>query len=325
MTGSSDDEANKSATAARKPMFPISAYANRIRLKAKPESSDSESAKIMFDILVKWKIRPSKAYDAVLEALDAAADHRLAKSRFENRQAAQKFEIGRVDELISIFERLTDAISKLPPSAKAKLNVRMAEVTKEGVADTEIFIELMNCVGACLPELSPEKLAEDALAVLRPKGASEQTWPIIALWESIPPHTRTEVERNLEKRLGRSGIELLRLFPALLDEFRPTIRLGAPQSIQFAFARQVERIWRKLGLKCGRQYNCNSQRHVPSPFIRFANAALDAVEVEGAISDRQVSNLKGAPALRVRRNGRAKNKPKRDGDSRVQNPRGRAW
>lgn len=47
----------------------LSTYANRIKLEADPESRNSESAKIMFDILAKKKIFSPKADDAVLKAL----------------------------------------------------------------------------------------------------------------------------------------------------------------------------------------------------------------------------------------------------------------
>jgi hypothetical protein len=320
MTDNFDAQENKSEAAVRKFMFPISAYANRIKLKAGPELPNSESAKIMFDILAKKKIFSRKADDAVLKALDAAADHRLAKWRFEQRQNAKKLETDRIDELISIFENLTVAISKLPPIAKSTLNARMADVTKEGIFDTEIFIELVNCVAACLSELSPKKNAGDALVALHPEGSPEQTWPIIMLWESIPPVTRTDVERNVERRLRRSGIALLRLIPDLLDKFRPTIRLGAPPSIHFAFARQIDRIWRELKLKSGHQYNGVHGHHQASPFIRFCNAALAAVGTEGAISDRQVSNLKLALYSRRRKiahNGRSRWRGSKTGPSKV--------
>jgi hypothetical protein len=285
----------KSETAARKVTFPVSAYANRMKLKAQLELSKSESAKIMFDILAKKKIFSRKADGAVLKALDAAADHRLAKWRFEQQRSAKKLEADRIGELISIFENLTGAISKLPPSAKSKLNVRMADVTREGIFDTEIFRGLVNCVAGCLTELSPKKRADDALVALRPDGSLESTWPIIMLWESISPVTRTDVERNVERRLRRSGIALLRLIPDLLHKFRTTISLGAPPSLHFTFARQIDRIWRELKLKSGRQYNGDRGHHLASPFIRFCNAALTAVGTEGAISDRQVSNLKHCP------------------------------
>jgi hypothetical protein len=290
-------DAQVKEAAARKVTFPISAYASRIKLKAELGSSNRESAKIMFAILAKKKVPSRKADHAVLKALDAAADHRLAKCRFERQQNAKKLEADRIDELISIFENLTVAISELPPIAKATLNVRTAEVTKEGKFDTEIFTELVKCVAACLPELSPKKIAESALAALHPDGSPEQTWPIIMLWESIPPLTRTEVERNLERRLRLRGIELLRLVPDLLDKFRPAKRRGAPPSIHLAFALKIERIWLELGLKSGRRYHAyrdaySNDRQKKSPFARFCEAALAAVGTEGAISDRQVTNLR---------------------------------
>jgi hypothetical protein len=302
----------KSDTAARKVTFPISAYANRMKLKAPIESSSCVSARTMFEILAKKKIVSRKADNAVLKALDAAADHRLAKTRFEQRLNAKKLETDRINELILIFEKLTAAISELPPIAKSTLNVRMADITKEGIFDSEIFIELTNCVAACLPELSPQKHAREALVALRPDGSFGPRWPVVVLWESIPPVTRTDVERNLERRLRRSGIELLSLIPVLLDKFRPTIHLGAPPSFHFAFAHQIDRIWQELRLKSGLQYNGS---HVASPFIRFCNAALAAVGTEGAISDRQVSNLKRV--RKIAHNGRSRRREPKTGLSKM--------
>jgi hypothetical protein len=201
--------------------------------------------------------------------------------------------------LIKIFKNLNGAILELPPSAKSIINARMADVIKEGKFDTEIFIELVNCVAACLPELSPQRSAADALVALHADGSSEHTWPILALWESIPSLTRTKVEQKVGKRLQRSGIELLRLFPDLLDEFRPKKRSGAPPSIHFAFALKIERIWREIHLKSGRQYDGCTGHHLKSPFVRFCEAALAAVGTEGAISDRQVSNLKKRASSRA--------------------------
>ena len=246
----------------------------------------------MLEILAKKKIPSRKANDAVLKSLDAAADHRLAKYRFEQRRSAKKVGTGRIDELIEIFEKLNGAILEMPPTAKSIINARMADVTKAGKFDTETFIELVNCVAACLPELSPQRRAAAAMVALRADGSSEHTLPIVAVWESISPLTRTKVEQKVGKMLRRSGIKLLRLFPNLLDKFRPKKRPGAPPSIDFAFALEIQRIWRELGLKSGRQYDGYNGRNLNSPFVRFCEAALAAVGTEGAISNRQVSNLK---------------------------------
>ena len=292
MTVNFDDQATESEAATREIAFPIFAYADRMKLRAQPGSTSCEFAKIMFEILTKKKIPSRKATDAVLRALDAAADHRLAKYRFEQQQKVKEPETGRIDKLIEILRNLNVAILELPTVAKSEINIRLADVRKEGKFDTEIFVEMVNCVAACLPELSPQRSAADALDALLADGSSEHTWPIIALWESIPPLARTKVEQKAGKRMRLRGIELLRLLPDLLDAFRPKKRRGAPPSIHFTFALKIERIWFKLGLKSGRQYDDHSDRHLKSPFVRFCEAALAAVGTEGAISGRQVTNLK---------------------------------
>jgi hypothetical protein len=169
----------------------------------------------------------------------------------------------------------------------------MADIMMSGVFDTEIFIELIDCLAVCLPQLSPKKLANDALLLLQAEISPEANSPIVDLWEAIPSETRSRVERELESQLPMSGVALLCLIPGLLYSHRLTLRLGAPASPESEFVREFDRIWRSLGLTSGRQYDAaGGAGHKSSPFQRFGNAALAAVGNDSRISDRQVDNLK---------------------------------
>lgn len=179
----------------------LSTYANRIKLEADPESRNSESAKIMFDILAKKKIFSPKADDAVLKALNAAADHQLTKLRFEDRQSVARHSNELLDDLISSLQEVVDAISILPPNSKGILNTRMADITKGEIFDTEIFVECINCIEACLPELSPKKRSEEALLTLHPENSWKLAPPIVKRWEAIPYSTRNRTEREVEGKL----------------------------------------------------------------------------------------------------------------------------
>jgi hypothetical protein len=157
---------NKSEPARRKFTFPIEAYADRIRLKARLELASSEPAMIMFDILAKKRVPLVKATNAVRETLDSATNTGYATQRLENLDMLRKQRLVLLDELISKFSAFVDAISKLPPNSKAILNKRMAGITKNGVFDTEVINELVDSVAECLPQLSPKKLAEEAFLLL---------------------------------------------------------------------------------------------------------------------------------------------------------------
>jgi hypothetical protein len=109
------DRENKSEPARRKFTFPIEAYADRIRLKARLELASSEPAMIMFDILAKKRVPLVKATNAVRETLDSATNTGYATQRLENLDMLRKQRLVLLDELISKFSAFVDAISKLPP------------------------------------------------------------------------------------------------------------------------------------------------------------------------------------------------------------------
>jgi hypothetical protein len=295
-----DDQENKWEAVPRKFAFPIEAYANRIKLKARLELSSSESAMIMFDILAKKKVPLVKATNAVQEILDAATNNGYATQRFDHLDMIRKQGMVLLDELIAKFSTFVDAISKLPPNSKAILNQRIAGITKNGGFDTEVFAELLDSVADCLPQLSPKKLANEALLHLLAETPCWGRPDVIGLWEAIPSITRSSVERKIEASLPQSGVALLRSIPTILKSYRPSIRLGAPASPNFQFVKEANRIWSSFGLKSGRRYDHVSSRHVSSAFQRFCNAALEAAGHETRISDRQIANLKRKPIVKIK-------------------------
>jgi hypothetical protein len=307
MTDNFDDQESKSQAAVRKFMFPIWAYANRIKLKADPELRKSESANIMFGILAKKKVPLLRATNAVMRTLDAATNAEYANLRSANSALVRKEGGVLLDELISKLDHFVETISKLPPSSKSIINERIARITKIGVFDTEVLMELADCIANCLPQLSPKKTADEALSLLLP----ENSWaekprfaaqpPIVELWEAIPSITRSRVERKIEARLQLRGIALLRSIPAVLRCYRPSTRFGAPASPNFQFVREADKQWSSLGLRSGRRYDAVGARHASSTFQLFCNAALAAAGSETRISDRQIANLKRKPIVKIRK------------------------
>lgn len=275
-------------------------YAYRIKAKAPRNASDSEHAKIMFDILAKKKVPISRASDAVQRALNAAANARYGAPRLKSLQESRKHGADLLDLLIFKLSALANTISNLPPNSKSLLNKRMDETTTSGVFDTEVFIELIKCLASCLPELSPRKRADEAKFLLLEGASPEGESPIVRLWEAMPSKTRSGAEHELTSKLPMSGVALLYLVPVLLNRHRPKVRLGAPPSPTFEFIRETDRIWRSLGLTSGRQYDAaGGTGHKSSLFQRFGNAALAAVGNEARISGRQIDNLKRIAASKM--------------------------
>ncbi len=107
-------------------------------------------------------------------------------------------------------------------------------------------------------------------------------------WEAMPASTRFNTERKIETLRSKTSLELLRILPLILNNFRPSKPMGAPPSLDFRFVCTVVVIWLKLqplgrGLK---------GRHADGPFHRFCNAAFRGVGNAGEISSNQLSKLK---------------------------------
>jgi hypothetical protein len=259
----------------------------------------------MTDLLIKKKVRKVLAQQAVIQALDIAADHQLESFRRSQNLAELTRSQRSLERLLDQLDALIRAISKLPPLAKGKFNKIVAGQDWENF-DTETFSELIHAMILALSKSSPACLAERARsAIVEPLGASKhpavaqiiRTAPptILDLWEFIPAQTRTQVEAQLRAWVPpreRPAIEFLNRLVFLLETCRPRLNKGRRQAIERRFGQRLARIWRGLGLHVGRAFDGEFDRHVESSFQRFARLALTAVGDNSRISSRQIDNLK---------------------------------
>jgi hypothetical protein len=288
-------------------------YANRLWLRLehldlsdrKMERRLATARKKMTQILIKKKIHSDEARRAVVQILDIAADHQLDVLRrdqdFRDLSRSQR-DVGR---LITQLDHLGLAISKLPPSAKGKLNKIIVEQDWQNF-DTEMFTTLVHAIANALAKLSPARIANEARSAINEpaRGAKHPTADqvartappiILELWETVPPGTRTQAEAGLRiwappKR--RPAIEFLNHLSTLLEEFQPKRKIGRRPPIERRFGQRVARIWHSLGLRVGRAYNGEHGSHVESSFQRLARLALTAVGDDSRLSSRQIVNLK---------------------------------
>jgi hypothetical protein len=302
---------NKKASAKRtrldlKPRpYPVAkkmlSYAIRIKLRAKEPVGPSQlkAVKVMTDILDKKKIPPGDVIRAIRQARDAAEHHKLALARFKSGRDAAANALKDLEDLILKMAELAIAIFLLPTISKDHLNRKTADLLKEGIFDSEVFVELIDLLSDCLPNLLPQGNGDNALHIIE-RREGESSPRVVRLWESVPAITRDCVERRIKTLPYRSGTDLLQLLPNLLREFRPISRPGAPRSLIREYVKDIDRIWLRLNLTGRRQYDgVKDDRHVKSPFHKFCDAALDSVGNPNAISIRQVSNIKrGAPPKR---------------------------
>jgi hypothetical protein len=255
------------------------------------ESSGEE----MGNILAKKKISDAKAKHAIALTLAAAADHQLQSLRQSDSQRDRVRSAGDVGKLIARLEELVDAIAKLPPGSKKKLNSIVADHAEQ-FFDTETFAAMIQGIADALVKLAPKRRALDALNVIeQPIAGVIQTSPpeLIELWETMPAATRRGVEQAVRGPTAkRSAIKFLRRLVMLLDKFSPQAKLGRLPTVQRHYIERVSKIWRALGLRIGRAYDGMNSRSVESSFQRFARLALVAVGDDSVISRRQIAKPK---------------------------------
>jgi hypothetical protein len=85
----------------------------------------------MRGILATAKIPSAKMKHAIEQTLDAAADHRLQGMRQEDRRQNRLRSKESVEKLVKRLKELVAAITKLPPTAKKKLNAIVASHTEQ--------------------------------------------------------------------------------------------------------------------------------------------------------------------------------------------------
>jgi hypothetical protein len=259
-------------------------------------SQFERSCEKMASILAKKKILEAKAKRAIAETLEAAVDHQLQGLRQKDGQRDRVRSAGDVGRLIARLEELAEAIVKLPPVSKKKLNAIVAEYAAQ-FFDTETFSALIYALADALPELEPKRRAQDVLkAVYQPVAGIVRTSPpeLIELWESLCAETRRQVEREVRAlATKKSAVEFFRKLIVLLNKFLPRAIRGRLQTIQSHYIHRVGEIWAKLELKVGQAYDGFQGKNVESSFQRFARLALAAVGDGSVISRRQITKQKG--------------------------------
>jgi hypothetical protein len=258
-------------------------------------SQFERSCEKMASILAKKKIPEAKAKRAIAETLEVAADHQLQSLRRNDSQRDRMRSVGDVGRLIARLEELAQALAKLPPVSKKKLNAIVAEYTAQ-FFDTETFSSFVCALADALPKLAPKRRARVAVDVIdRPIAGVIRTSPpeLIELWEIMPAETRRAVEQAVRNStVKRSAIKFLRRLVVLLNKFLPQAKLGRMPTIQRRYIERVSKIWRALGLKIGYAYDGINSRSVESSFQRFARLALAAVGDDSVISRRQITKSK---------------------------------
>jgi hypothetical protein len=274
-------------------------YVERMRLGTKDLDLSGPTTASQFErnrqdmrrILVAAKIPGAKIRPAIEMTLHAAVDHRLQGMRQDDRRRDRLRSKDAVEKLIKRLTELAAAITKLPPTAKKRLNTIVARHTEE-YFDTETFAAIITDIAAALPMLAPRKRAQDAFDVIdQPIAGIVRTAPpeIIELWETMSAETRQQIEQKLRRSLAKkSAIEFLPQLARLLERFLPQSKAGRPRTIQRQYVERVGKIWRSLGLRVGRAYDGSKGRSVESRFQRYCGLALTAVGDSSQISGRQI-------------------------------------
>jgi hypothetical protein len=269
----------------------------------------------MTRILLKKKIRQDEAQQAIAQTLDIAADHQLEVLRREHNFGELRRSQRHLRRLNKQLDQFSRAIDELPPLAKGKLNKIVAERHWRNF-DTETFNELIVAMTDALSESSPACTAKKVLTAMNEKIRSG-THPavvqivrtarpaLIELWEIIPAETRTKAEANLRNWVPpkrRPAIGFVNHLVALLEKFRPQLKLGQRPPIARRLGQRVARIWHGLGLNVGCAFSGRSTYQ--GAFQRFIHLALIAVGDDSRLSNRQVTNLKSH--IRRKRDSRSK-------------------
>jgi DNA primase len=122
-------------------------------------SQFERSREKMANILAKKKIPVAKAKRAIAEALELAADHQLQGLRQKDSQRDRVRSARDASRLSARLEELAEAIAKLPPVSKKRLNAIVEEYTAQ-FFDTETFNGLISALAVALPELGPKRRAQ---------------------------------------------------------------------------------------------------------------------------------------------------------------------
>jgi len=289
-------------------------YVLRLRLHGRdfdfgntPEAAVSYTRCIgeMRSILLQRKVANPVADRAIFRTLQAAVDSQFAQLRQDNlkSQNANSKKAGIC--LARSLRQLRSAITKLPPSARAKLNSQVTALLGRSEFDTEVFIDVIDTIATVLPALSPRRNAEKALKIVHPAPdlMRDRRSPMIDWWETMPATIRREIERTLSNEKPSASVA------AWLDRLVVLLNREAGQSApQYSAKRQfislVASLWRDMGLRVGLSYKFDlidpegvdggRGGLVKSRFQRYCDAALRAFKDTYRVSARQVGNAKKA-------------------------------
>lgn len=284
-------------------------YVLRIRLRVSdfdfgtdPDSAVAFTKHVeeMRRVLVSKGIAVPAADKAILKTLGVAVDFQVAHLQKVDGTKLRTQAERALDTLIRNLRLFSNAVARLPPTAREQLNAQVCPILREGSFDTEVFIDVLEAVAAALLEISPRRLAEDVASIVYPE--TDRRPPMIEQWETMPAGTRLKVEDLMQQRQHSSLQEWLIELIELLDEHRPVRKRGAPRAIMSVFVSRVAEIWRSLGLEPGLAYyfllpeadgevNTRGGRK-PSRFQRYCHAALCAFGDTRMVSARQVNNYK---------------------------------
>ncbi len=286
-------------------------FVNRVRMRLKDfdrsdlirNSNFACCESEMRAILAKKKIRDDKAAQAINQTLEIAADHQLQQLRQNKNRQDYLQSVRNVQTLIKRLQELAQAIDKLPPVAKGKLNAIVA-VRAAQFFDTETYADLIEAVANTLAKLSPRRRAQHALDVIdQPVVGVTGTAPskLVELWETMSAETRRLVEEEVRHSTApKSAVKFFRQLATLLNKHLPRAKSERRRTLQRQYIQRVEAVWASLGLKAGRAYSPDREKNIESSFQRFASLALAAVGGYAVISGRQIAELKKSKRHRAR-------------------------
>ena len=279
------------------------------RLKLTPsqskEYSSANGAAIhvnMGAILAKAGVPEDKAHRVINEAIHAALV--LLRDVFmqEQRKNATNRDKVHADELVLQLRSVADAIDKLPPASKGKLNKILKTVVWEQF-DTEEFCRIVDGIIEALKSVSPKCRAQEVhLQLVERRSFLRQKIRIASIHRSAQPAIRELWEsmgacRDIEAALRESGSKR----KSLSDFLRYAADLLESQ--QFVNLRRVplraylDRVWKTAqdcGLSYKPMYDWRSGTEVERDFQLFAKYAIAAVGANQTISRRQIRAQRSA-------------------------------
>jgi hypothetical protein len=248
-----------------------------------------------------------RAHRAVMQALDAAAQHERDKFITAQAQKARKLSLAAPKALRRQLTRLRHFTADLPRGSRAVLNGVLRD-HDQSAFDSETFASLITSIGATLLNVSPRRRANKAYQVIykpvfRRMADRNGRSALIDMWETMPAATRQAVEADLrKKRPSRSLTAFLKRLIVQLTRHAP--KTEKPQSAMVPFLEQMAEIAAALGFLIGSAHSYSGpyskdydEEVIRSAFQRFSMAALQALGNHSPVSKRAVSRCKKTVAI----------------------------